>query len=125
MDALIAVLVKFLETFLLALIPLLVPIVAAWVIAQIRSTWQRFKSTQSESNLFLLKEIATLAVRAAEQSGANLLIHDKKSYAVGVAEDYLAARGITINLSLIEAAIEAAVLEEFSTFELEEPELPE
>ena len=125
MDALIDVLVKFLETFLLALIPLLVPIVAAWVIAQIRSTWQKFKSTQSESNLFVLKEIATLAVRAAEQSGANLLIQDKKSYAVGVAEDYLAARGITINLSLIEAAIEAAVLEEFSTFELEEPELPE
>jgi hypothetical protein len=118
------VLSKFVETFLVALVPILVPILAAFVLALVRQTWQKFKSTQSESNIYLLTTIAAIAVKAAEQSKLTGLVTDKKNYAVKVATDYLKSHHITIDLSLIEAAIEAAVLEEFTDFELDEiPEL--
>ena len=41
---------------------------------------------------------------------------EKKTYALRLATDYLAARGVKLDVALIEGAIEAAVFEELHTF---------
>ena len=62
-----------------------------------------------------------VAVRAAEQAGAAGLIHDKRAYAFNVAEKWLKARGVTLDIDLIYAAIEAAVYKEFNESKAEKP----
>jgi biotin operon repressor len=50
-----------------------------------------------------------MVVDAAEQAGINTIIEDKKKYALDLAEKFLAAQGIVVDLDIVAAAIEAAV----------------
>ena len=63
----------------------------------------------------MLAEAAKVAVTAAEQAGAAKLISDKKVYAMDIAERWLAEHGVHLDFELIDAAIEAAVYEQFNT----------
>ena len=64
-----------------------------------------------------IMQVATAAVQAAEQSGLAGLIKNestiKKQYALQVAQAWLDAKGVKIDLQVIDAAIESAVLTEF------------
>lgn len=104
-----AVVQKLLEVFLPILAVALVGLLTAKIklaIVQMR-IWNP-KVTD------LLEQAVTFAVTAAEQAGAAKLIEDKKTYAFDVAERWLEARGVTIDLDLIDAAIESAVYEQFN-----------
>jgi hypothetical protein len=51
-------------------------------------------------------------------------VEDKKTYALHIAERWLAAKGLRIDLELIDAAIEAAVWEELNKDRERPPEPP-
>ena len=109
---------KILETIILILIPILIPVLVAYLAALTRKTWAQAKQAQPDLTYYL-EQAASFAIAAAEQLKLAGIITDKKLYALQVAEDYLSAKGVTIDLHLIDAAIEAAVWQE-----LNQPKLP-
>jgi hypothetical protein len=102
----------FVENVLLAFAPVLASLLVAWVLAKVKAAWAEFEDEQAGS-AWMLKEIAIIAVKAAEQMKLAGLIEEKKDYAVQTATAWLEAHGYKINLAVIDAAIEAAVLEHF------------
>lgn len=109
-DIMSAVLQSLLQYFL----PLLVVAILGFIIAKIKLLWAQAKDW-NPSITSLLEQAVKFAVTAAEQAGAAKLIEDKKSYAFEVAEKWLALRGLTVDIDLIDAAIEAAVYEQFNS----------
>ena len=108
---------KFLESFLLALAPVLASLVAAWLALKIKELWASFSEGNPDVAMYV-QEAAAMAVKAAEQANLAGLIQDKKTYALGLAESWLKATyKLTIDLDLIAAAIEAAVLDHAKEFE--------
>lgn len=103
----------FVENVLLAFAPLLASLAAAWLLAKARKAWLDFKELHN-GEAWMLEEIASLAVKAAEQAKLSEFITDKKAYACKIATEWLKARGLNINVDLIDAAIEAAVFTEFN-----------
>lgn len=67
--------------------------------------------------LQLLMVIARQAVAVAEQTGIAATAEEKKAEAIRVAQVYLNAYGIKIDVGQISAAIEAAVFTELTQFE--------
>lgn len=110
---------KVLEAVLIAILPPLAAVMVAWMLAKAKEGWARAKRW-NPTVTDLIEEAAKFAVRAAEQAGAAELIADKKAYALQIAEAWLAQRNITTDLDLIDAAIEAAVLELFNEDKPEE-----
>ena len=104
---------QFAEGVLLALAPVLAAMVAAWMIAKIKEAWAKARTAAGEW-VWVLDAIAEKAVNAAEQSNMAGLIQDKKAFALDLAQKFLVEQGYNIDLSLIDAAIEAAVLEQFN-----------
>lgn len=103
-----------LQAVLIVLLPPLAAGAARWLWAQAALLWARVKD-YSPSTAELLELAAREAVLAAEQAGAGKLITDKKDYAMAIAEKYLALYGVTVDLDLVSAAIEAAVLREINS----------
>lgn len=100
---------KVLENVIMAAIPVLVPVLAAWVVAKVRELWVDVSSKMSEETVYWLKQAADIAVKAAEQQGLAKLIQDKKADAIATAQAYLKVKGINVDVALISAAIEKAV----------------
>ena len=98
-----------LQKVLEVILPFLATALTGWALAQMRLAWGKFEATKPEI-AYYLEAAAQFAVAAAEQMGLAELIDDKKSYALQIAEDWLALKGLKIDLHLLEAAIEAAVL---------------
>lgn len=95
-----------------AVVTILITGFIAWAIPQVKLAWA--KALAKNPDLFYaLEEAATLAVKAAEQAKLAGFIEDKLDYAMDTAEMFLAARGFKIDLHLLDAAIEKAVLEYF------------
>ena len=107
-----------LSAVLQSLLEFLLPIVAVAVIGALVSwaklLWAKAQSWNPDTT-DLLEEAAKVAVTAAEQAGAAYLINDKKVYAMDIAERWLEQHGIMLDIELIDAAIEAAVYEQFNT----------
>jgi hypothetical protein len=80
------------------------PFVAAWAAARARDWLVRNH----------LLEFARVAVLAAEQLKISEKINDKKTWAVRWLTDALRQRGVSLPVGEIEAAIEAAVMEQFN-----------
>lgn len=108
----------FAENVLLAFAPVLASLVVAWVLAKAKAAWADFKAKQA-GYASIIEQIARVAVLAAEQLNIAGLIKDKKEYAIATATAWLEAQGFKIDLAAIEAAIEAAVFEEFTQPELQ------
>jgi len=100
------------EQVLIAVLPVLAGLVSAWLIAQIRRLWGQANNAMSENWRWTLEEGALLVVRAAQQLWEEN--QEKKDYAVATLQAYLNERGLKADIALIEAAIEAAVLQEFN-----------
>jgi len=111
MDAMLF-LSNFVQAFLLAAAPILAVAVVKAVI-----NWGQKLAAQAKAeqpDLFAqLEWIASTAVKAAEQSGAVELGEEKKAFAINYVEQWLASKGMTLDISVIDAAIEAAVWDEF------------
>jgi hypothetical protein len=100
----------FLQNLVLAAVPIVVPFVIALLVAKIRLAW-----LQVDPNItYVLVQAAEFAVTAAEQAGASQYIKDKKAYALEIAQAWLDANKIKVDLALIDAAIESAVYNEFN-----------
>lgn len=104
---------KVVEQVLLAVLPVLAGAATAYVIGLAKTAWAKARAEVGENWVWALEEGAQMAVRAAEQLKIAELIEDKKDYAVGFLQNYLDGLGLKVDLSLVEAAIEAAVIENF------------
>ncbi len=102
------------------ILPILAVSLTSYLLARAREIWERAKH-ENPSATRLLSESVRVAVMAAEQAGASGLITDKRAYAFDVAEKWLKARGVTLDIDLIYAAIEAAVYKEFNESKAEKP----
>ena len=105
---------EYLQQVLLNAIPIVVPLLIAWLVKVCVNIWQMIKS-QHPQVAWELEQAAKFAVAAAEQVGLSGALSEfadsKLDYALETAQKYLASRGIkNIDLSLLRAAIEAAVI---------------
>jgi len=103
----------FLQTVLQYALPVLASLAAAWLVAAVKVKWQEWKEKHTAS-AEVLASIAKIAVQAAEQMKLNQVIDDKKAYALEVVENYLTKLGLKLDVDSIEAAVEAAVMEQFN-----------
>ncbi len=101
-----------LNAILLALISALVPAAIKYIRAQAELALANAHNQQPVITDWI-EDCAAFAVKAAEQGGLSGIIADKKQYALAVGEAWLNAKGIPIDLDLLDAAIEKAVLENF------------
>jgi len=104
---------KVVQGILLAIAPVLAAYVTSWVIAKARMMWAAFKA-ENNNYAFILEELAHIVVKAAEQSEMAEHITEKKDYAVQTLQLWMEAQGYNVDLAVIEAAIEAAVYDEFN-----------
>jgi hypothetical protein len=104
------ILSKVVEAVLVAILPPLAVALIAWLIGLAKKAWAEFKLINPTVADYL-EYAARFAVEAAEQAGAAKLIEDKKEYAIRIAEVWLAEYHVTIDIDLIDAAIEKAVRE--------------
>lgn len=104
---------QFVELFLLALLPPLAGMLAAWMLGMVRKVWAEVRDRAGDW-VWVLDEVAVTAVQAAEQMQLADMIADKKQYALATVDEYLRVRGFTVDMAIIEAAVEAAVLREFN-----------
>lgn len=107
------VLSVFAEKFMLSLVVLFAPLAAKWAVELVFRLRDEIRAKNPDT-FYYLGEVARIAVRAAEQAKVANLITEKKAYALEFAEKLLSAQGITIDLDVISAAIEAAVYTEFN-----------
>jgi hypothetical protein len=112
---------ELLSAVLMAVLSLVLPFVARALVRLLVAKWGEVQSKMTTQQLAVLNVVTTLAVQAAEQLGLSEQIKDKKAYALQVAYQWLKDKGIDIDLNYLDAAIEAAVLEEFNR---DKPALP-
>lgn len=98
----------------------LVIMLAVAVIPVIGAAIRGFINSKANDTRFsLLMDIARTAVLAAEQAGLNGVIEDKKEAAIQMAQAMLSDRGLKVDLTALDAAIEAAVADELNRPEIE------
>ncbi len=105
--------VDLLEKLLVAFVSFAAPLAVAWLFAQFKLVWAKFKAEKPDT-AWLLEQAASMAVKAAEQANVAQHLDSKKDYALEVANKWLAAHGVPIDTFLLDAAIEAAVFDELN-----------
>lgn len=95
---------ELMTQFLRVLIPVLVALIAKWAI----QVYEEIKKNQPDFAL-VLQTAVNQAVMAAEQMMQTEDGRKKKEYAIASVQDYLAQKGMVIDVSVIEDAIEATV----------------
>ena len=106
------ILSQVLQAVLIVVLPPVAVFIVKFLQAKILMLWEEAKAF-SPTITQLVEQAARFAVVAAEQAGAAQLIQDKKAYAIEIAGDWLLEHGEDVNLELVSAAIEKAVLEYF------------
>lgn len=107
--------------FMIVAVPVLTVLagyLAAWVKAKIEIAKAELAETQPDL-LYWMDWSAKLAVNAAEASGLNGYVKDKKKYALEVANKLLAEKGLTVDTAVLVAAIENAWAESWGNAKLE------
>jgi hypothetical protein len=95
------------SNLVIALIGITIPFVANAI--------RGFVNAHAKDTRFqLLLDIARTAVMAAEQAGLNGLVEDKKEYALNLVQNMLKEKGLQVDVSAIDAAIESAVATELN-----------
>ena len=104
----------FLNVFLGAVLPTLATALAGLAIVWINKKIALAKAQLSDEQEWVINQAINAAVLAAEQMNLKGEIQDKKAYALGIAQTWLASKGITLDLVTLEARIEAAVMAQFN-----------
>jgi hypothetical protein len=104
---------KLLESLAIEILPVVVVLALGYLVKVISGVWSDFKFNEPDKARALEMAVG-LAVKAAEQAGAAEYVESKKQYALDVAQRWLHMRGVKVDLQLIDAAIEAAVYENFN-----------
>ena len=108
------ILSKVLEAVLIAILPPLAAALVGLIVGHAKRLWAEAKLL-NPTLTDLIEQAAEFAVLAAEQAGAAELIEDKKQYAIEIAERWLLTKNLDLDINLIDAAIEKAVLELFNS----------
>jgi LL-H family phage holin len=112
-----SILQVLIETIITVVVPVVLVRVVSWINAQIKAT----KSQIDQNELALIETLIKQFVRAAEQSGLSGQLKaagaEKKAFVLALLHAELEQRGITINLEVIDAMIEAAVNDAFGKVE--------
>ena len=95
---------EMMTQILRVLIPVLVALIAKWAI----QVYEEIKQNQPEFGQ-ILQTAVNMAVIATEQMMQTEDGKAKKEYAIASVQDYLAQKGMIIDVSVIEDAIEATV----------------
>lgn len=95
---------ELMTQFLRVLIPVLVALVVKWAI----QLYEEIKQNQPDFAQ-VLQTAVNIAVMSAEQMMQTEDGQRKKQYAIASVQDYLAQKGMVIDVSVIEDAIEATV----------------
>jgi hypothetical protein len=110
-----------LETVLNIVLPIVLSAAALWI----KQLISKAKAEIEEANLSWLLVLAQQLVVAAEQAGVTGMIEDigeeKKAMVIGLLQKAADERGIKVDVEVISAIIEAAVVDAFG---LSEPESP-
>lgn len=99
-----------LQTLLEAVLTLLAAQASAWMYKQ----YQHQRAQLDTQQQYFLDFIVGQAVRAAEQLYKEKKGAEKKAYVFGIVEKELAARGIKLDIDVLDAKIEAAVFAQFA-----------
>lgn len=102
------------QLLLLISIPILIAAAAMWL----RQKANEIKSRLSAEQLSTIQNVASIAVKAAEQAGLSKQLasgSEKREYALKVAQDYLNSLGVKIEVKTIASMLEAEVHKQFST----------
>lgn len=110
MQELTNALVAALQAILVVVLPILATFVVQWLKAKVAAV----KNGMDADLFWRLEQAALIVVKAAEQMHANETIQDKKKYALALLNDFLMTRGIKLDLNMLEALVESAVLTEFN-----------
>lgn len=111
MDQFVDFLQKFVMNVLVAVAPILAGFILFWVKTQVDIAMQRLEANKPQFSE-ALRQAVMLAVQAAEQAGAAGIISQKKQYAFQIAQQWLDDAGWDeVNLEVLDAAIEAEVLQ--------------
>jgi hypothetical protein len=105
---------KFLQEVALGMAPVIAVALIGVLLALFKKLWAQAKEAMPQAT-DQLEWAATVAVKAAEQAGWVTLADEKKAYAVDIVEKWLASKGLSIDLDVIDAAVEAAVWDEFGS----------
>lgn len=111
-------LATFAAQVLVIVLPVLASLAAAWLVAQIKMKIEQIKDIKYGGVGYALESAVNMAVSAAEQTfkGGEGKAKAKKDAAVALATAYLKARGVKLDVALIEGAVEAAVFDELTKF---------
>lgn len=80
------------------------------------------KARTTSEQYSYLQSVATVAVQAAEQMHLAGYIMDKKAVAEGIVLRELASRGVKVDQTVIDTAIEAAVMDVFNSVKVTDPQ---
>lgn len=83
-----------------------------------RAVFQNIKTRTNDQQWNIFVDICRTAVYAVESASLGGAIRDKKDAALDIVTKALAERGLNIDPQVIEATIEATVLEEFNRVKL-------
>ena len=111
---------KTISELLQALVLAVLPVVAGYVALYLKKKTDEVYVNLSNETKYALGLVVKTAVFAAEQIYGNGNGKAKKEYAIEVVQNWVDSTGFSIDVSLIEAAVEEAVLENFPKF----PEFP-
>ena len=106
---------EILTQVLIVLLPPLAVALSRWAWAKASELFAEIEEMKPQLADFL-RQAAYFAVTAAEQAKLGDALIVKKDYALTVAEKYLEENfGLKVDISLLDAAIEKAVWEEFNS----------
>lgn len=104
----------FLQRFMEIVLPVLATALAGLLVAWITKVLNDAKASLTENQEWIIRQAIESAVLAAEQVKLTDTMIEKKEYALGIANSWLESKGIRLDLSILDARIEAAVYDEFN-----------
>ena len=110
LDALAA----FAAQVLVIVLPFLATAATGWLVAQVKLKLAEFKENKYGIVAYALESAVNMAVSASEQQFNSGEGRAKKDAAVTLATAYLEARGVKLDVALIEGAVESAVFDELN-----------
>ena len=114
MDYFLGLLSVFGQKFLEVVLPVLFTAITGLVVAWITKVVNDIKLRLNDNAEWVIQQAVNAAILAAEQQNLVGNVQDKKHYALDVATEWLAQKGIKIDLSRLDVLIEAAVMQEFN-----------
>jgi hypothetical protein len=120
MEVLTAWFWNFLQLFLNAVIPPLIALAAAFIIALVKKLLDKWTASLNLDVLAIIQEAVRSAVLAAEQASLKDFAIDKYQFAMEQAANWLASKNIKFDLEELSGLVEAAVMDEFNRGRAEE-----